>query len=93
MSLHPAQSASLGVSPKPRYETPRLSVWHVRTRSVSHAEPCSAHCMPQGDRAKLLGVKSDMALFAIIANGNDYLPPIRGCVMDTNGRPKGLWTR
>eukprot|EP00967_Tisochrysis_lutea_P088878 scaffold126325_cov20-Tisochrysis_lutea.AAC.1 len=34
--------------------------------------------MDLGDRAKLLGAKMDLMLLAVLASGNDYLPPLRG---------------
>jgi hypothetical protein len=37
---------------------------------------------------ELLGSKADMALLAILSNGNDYLPAVRGCP-----KLEELWAR
>jgi len=52
-----------------------------------HSKVAAAHgeWNLQGDRAKLLGAKMDLMLLAVMASGNDYLPPLRGVALSSGG--------
>jgi hypothetical protein len=50
---------------------------------------------PQAQKGLLLGLKADLALLAIMTNGNDYLPAIKGVDWSdgaARSRPS-VWTR
>jgi hypothetical protein len=46
------------------------------------------HVLGRQELLELLGSKADLALLAILSNGNDYLPAVRGC-----SKLDDLWTR
>jgi len=46
----------------------------------------------QTDDQILIGLKCDLALLTVMAKGNDYVPPLRGVVLESGGRSTLLMT-
>ncbi|KAF5830776.1 XRN 5'-3' exonuclease N-terminus-domain-containing protein [Dunaliella salina] len=89
-NLYVANSAMAGLqqgiqSDMPVFCTALLhKAWLSKMFHPSHSQ------MKMGDRAKLLGAKMDLMLLAVLASGNDYLPPLRGVAL-SSGASGGLW--